>query len=130
MSAYLTPLRPTTMVNEILRFFPSYSDMPRVHINQPKYQSRLRQVFKHGLPAVFSPQLHQPLITANQPNGKPRIQQTNVTPVPAVSGEGFDALQPIAFRVRYSLLAQVCIAAALMLPLYKRRCTSSACNPL
>jgi signal transduction histidine kinase len=62
------------------------------HINQPKYQSRLRQVFKHGLPAVFSPQLHQPLITANQPNGKPRIQQTNVTPVPAVSGEGFDAL--------------------------------------
>ena len=62
------------------------------HINQPKYQSRLRQVFQHGLPAVFSPQLHQSLISSNQSNGKPRIQQTNVTPVPAVTGEGFDAL--------------------------------------
>ena len=62
------------------------------HINQPKYQSRLRQGFQHGLPAVFSPQLHQSLISSNQSNGKPRIQQTNVTPVPAVTGEGFDAL--------------------------------------
>ena len=61
------------------------------HINQPKYQSRLRQVFKNGLPAVFSPQLHQSLISANQSNGKPRIQQTNVTPVPTKE-EGFDAL--------------------------------------
>jgi PAS domain S-box-containing protein len=61
-------------------------------LDEPKYQSRLGQVFKNGLPAVFSPQLHQSLIGSNQPNGKPRIQSTNVTPLPAMKGGGFYAL--------------------------------------
>jgi signal transduction histidine kinase/DNA-binding response OmpR family regulator/HPt (histidine-containing phosphotransfer) domain-containing protein len=63
---------------------------PQLH--ESRYQSRLGQVFKNGLPAVFSPQLHQPLINSTQPNGKPRIQSTNVTPIPAIKGEGFYAL--------------------------------------
>lgn len=61
-------------------------------LDEPKYQSRLGQVFKNGLPAIFSPQLHQALINSNQPNGKPRIQSTNVTPIQAMKGGGFYAL--------------------------------------
>ncbi|MGL5061586.1 MAG: response regulator [Microcoleus sp.] len=61
-------------------------------LEEAKYQNRLRQVFKNGLPAIFSPQLHQSLITSIQPNGKPRVQSTNVTPIPAIKGEGFYAL--------------------------------------
>ncbi|WP_333469752.1 response regulator [Microcoleus sp. herbarium12] len=61
-------------------------------LEEPKYQSRLKQVFNNGLPAVFSPQLHQSLISSNLPNGKPRIQNTNVTPIPVSKGEGFHAL--------------------------------------
>ena len=61
-------------------------------LDEPKYQTRLKQVFNNGLPAVFSPQLHQSLIASNLPNGKPRIQNTNVTPIPAIKGEGFYAL--------------------------------------
>ncbi|MCU0541483.1 MAG: response regulator [Oscillatoriaceae cyanobacterium Prado104] len=61
-------------------------------LDQPKYRIRLEQVFKSGLPAIFSPQLNQSLLASPQPNGKPRIQSTNVTPVPAIEGEGFYAL--------------------------------------
>ncbi|MEG3882086.1 response regulator [Microcoleus sp. herbarium7] len=61
-------------------------------LDEPKYQTRLKQVFNSGLPAVFSPQLHQSLIASNLPSGKPRVQNTNVTPVPALKGEGFYAL--------------------------------------
>ena len=62
------------------------------HINQPKYKTRLRQVFQHHLPAVFSSQLHQCLISATQLNGKTRIQETTVTPIAALTGEGVYAL--------------------------------------
>ncbi|MCC3418512.1 MAG: response regulator [Microcoleus sp. PH2017_07_MST_O_A] len=61
-------------------------------LEEPKYQTRLKQVFNNGLPTVFSPQLHQPLISSNLPNGKPRVHNTNVTPIPAIKGEGFYAL--------------------------------------
>ena len=61
-------------------------------LEEPKYQTRLKQVFNNGLPAVFSPQLHQSLIPSNLPNGKPRVHNTNVTPIPAIKGEGFYAL--------------------------------------
>ncbi|WP_293145975.1 MULTISPECIES: response regulator [unclassified Microcoleus] len=61
-------------------------------LEEPKYQTRLKQVFNNGLPTVFSPQLHQSLISSNLPNGKPRIHNTNVTPIPAIKGEGFYAL--------------------------------------
>ena len=62
------------------------------HINQPKYKIRLGQVFESRLPVVFSSQLHQYLISSTQPNGNPRIQETNVTPISTVTGEGVDAL--------------------------------------
>jgi PAS domain S-box-containing protein len=61
-------------------------------LEEPKYQTRLKQVFNNGLPTVFSPQLHQSLISSNLPNGKPRIHNTNVTPIPAIKEEGFYAL--------------------------------------
>jgi PAS domain S-box-containing protein len=61
-------------------------------LEEPKYQTRLKQVFNNGLPTVFSPQLHQSLISSNLPNGKPRVHNTNVTPIPAIKGEGFYAL--------------------------------------
>ncbi|MGB3268119.1 MAG: response regulator [Microcoleus sp.] len=64
-------------------------------LDEPKYQNRLKQVFNKGLPAVFSPQLHHSLIASNLPNGQPRIQNTNVTPIPAIKGEGFYALVAI-----------------------------------
>ena len=58
------------------------------HLNQPKYQIRLQQVFRNGLPAVFSSQLHQSLITTQELS----IQQTNVTAVPSLTEEEFYAL--------------------------------------
>lgn len=61
-------------------------------ITLPKYRVRLQQVFTNGLPAIFSAQLHQSLISTNQRNGKPRIQNTHVTPIAAFSGSGFYAL--------------------------------------
>ncbi|MBE9187846.1 response regulator [Microcoleus sp. LEGE 07076] len=61
-------------------------------LDEPKYENRFKQVFNNGLPAVFSAKLHHSLIESNLPNGKPRIQNTNVTPIPAIKGEGFYAL--------------------------------------
>lgn len=63
------------------------------HLQEPKYKLRLQQVFQKGFPAVFSSQLHQALIPAEMPNGKPRIQQTTITAVPAFWDDpGFYAL--------------------------------------
>ena len=58
------------------------------HLKQPKYQIRLQQVFSSGLPAVFSSQLHQSLITTPEL----RIQQSNVAAVPSLTESGFYAL--------------------------------------
>ena len=62
------------------------------HFNQPRYHSRLTQVFNAGFPAIFSPQLHQPLFPSVTEAEPPRIQQTTVTAVPALDGNGFYAL--------------------------------------
>ncbi len=62
------------------------------HLEQPKYQLRLQQVFERGFPAIFSPQLHQAIIPSTLPNEQSRIQQTTVTAVPALQGTGFYAL--------------------------------------
>ncbi len=61
-------------------------------LNQSKYQLRFKQVFEGGFPAIFSPQLHQPIIPAPLPNGQKRIQQTTINAVPAFDGVGFYAL--------------------------------------
>ncbi|MGK7903492.1 MAG: ATP-binding protein [Hormoscilla sp.] len=63
------------------------------HLQAPKYKLRLQQVFEKGFPAVFSSQLHQAVIPAEMPNGRPRIQQTTITAVPAFTDDpGFYAL--------------------------------------
>ncbi|MEQ8973328.1 MAG: response regulator [Coleofasciculus sp. C1-SOL-03] len=61
-------------------------------VNQPRYNIRLQQVFKSRLPAVFSSQLHGSLISKDQPHTKKRIQETSVTPIPALIGDGVYAL--------------------------------------
>ncbi len=61
-------------------------------VNQPRYKTRLKQVFKSRLPAVFSSQLHGSLISQDQPNNKKRIQETSVTPIPPLIGDGVYAL--------------------------------------
>ncbi len=61
-------------------------------VNQPRYKTRLKQVFKSRLPAVFSSQLHGSLISQDQPQTKKRIQETSVTPIPALIGDGVYAL--------------------------------------
>jgi len=61
-------------------------------VNQPRYKTRLQQVFKSRLPAVFSSQLHGSLISQDQPHIKKRIQETSVTPIPALTRDGVYAL--------------------------------------
>ena len=65
------------------------------HLHLPKYQLRFKKVFQQGVTAIFSPQLHEPLIPCLLPNGKQRIQHTTVNPVPAFEGEGFYGLLAI-----------------------------------
>lgn len=71
----------------LLDFFP--------HLKQPKYQSRFYQVFSGGFPAIFSPQLHPPLIPSFLPNEQTRIQQTTVNAIPTDDGNGYYALMSI-----------------------------------
>ncbi len=50
-------------------------------LGQPRYTSRLSDIFVGGPPTIFSSQLHKQLITSTHPNGNPRIQHTTVTAV-------------------------------------------------
>lgn len=70
--------------NSIYKYFP--------HLNQPRYASRLSEIFKGGPPTIFSSQLHKYVIHVPLPQGKYRIQQTTVTAVPALNEDGFYAL--------------------------------------
>ena len=65
------------------------------HLQLPKYQLRFEKIFEQGVTAIFSPQLHEPLIPCLLPNGKQRIQNVTVNPVPAFEGEGFYGLLTI-----------------------------------
>lgn len=51
------------------------------HLSQPKYTSRLQQIFAGGPPTIFSSQIHKYLIPAPWHDDKYRIQQTTVTAV-------------------------------------------------
>lgn len=62
------------------------------HLNQPRYASRLEQIFEGGPPTIFSSQLHKYVIPVPLPENKCRIQHTTVTAVPALDGNGFYAL--------------------------------------
>jgi PAS domain S-box-containing protein len=51
------------------------------HLQEPRYASRLQNIFEGGPPTIFSSQLHKYIIPAPLPNGQPRIQHTTVTAV-------------------------------------------------
>lgn len=89
------------------------------HLNQPRYTSRLHQIFQGGPPTIFSSQLHQYVIPVSLPQGKYRIQHTTVTAVPALNEEEFYALFSIqdvtdlTFRVQeYKNLRDQALAVA------------------
>ncbi|MFQ4141065.1 ATP-binding protein [Chlorogloeopsis sp. ULAP02] len=62
------------------------------HLNQPRYASRLHQIFEGGPPTIFSSQLHKYVIPVPLAAGKYRIQHTTVTAVPALNADSFYAL--------------------------------------
>lgn len=64
------------------------------HLAQPKYASRLQQIFTGGPPTIFSSLLHKHLIPAYLPNGQLRVEHTTVTAEPAAGG-GYYALLSI-----------------------------------
>jgi signal transduction histidine kinase/CheY-like chemotaxis protein len=89
------------------------------HLHQPRYASRLHQIFKGGPPTIFSSQLHKYVIPVPIGQGKYRIQHTTVTAVPALAGDGFYALFSIqdvtdlTFRVQeYRNLRDQALAVA------------------
>jgi signal transduction histidine kinase/CheY-like chemotaxis protein len=89
------------------------------HLNQPRYTSRLHQIFQGGPPTIFSSQLHQYVIPVPLPQDKYRIQHTTVTAVPALGENGFYALFSIqdvtdlTFRVQeYKNLRDQALAVA------------------
>lgn len=65
------------------------------HLNNPKYLSRLQDIFDGGPPTIFSSQLHIHIIPSPMRDGNLRIQHTTVTPVRAMDGKGFYALLAI-----------------------------------
>jgi diguanylate cyclase (GGDEF)-like protein/PAS domain S-box-containing protein len=58
---------------------------------QPRYAGRLRDLFEHGAPAVFSSQLHPHFVPAPLRSGRLRVQHTSAVAMPAEGG-GFHAL--------------------------------------
>ncbi len=62
------------------------------HLDEPKYRSRLVNIFEGGPPTTFSSQLHKYIIPCSLPNGQFRIQQTTAISVPAFVGVGSYAL--------------------------------------
>jgi diguanylate cyclase (GGDEF)-like protein/PAS domain S-box-containing protein len=58
---------------------------------EPRYAGRLRDLFAHGAPAVFSSQLHPHFLPAPLRSGRLRVQHTTAVAVPADEG-GFHAL--------------------------------------
>ncbi|AFY33874.1 ATP-binding protein [Calothrix sp. PCC 7507] len=97
--------------NSIHEYFP--------HLNQPRYTSRLDQIFQGGPPAIFSSQLHKYVIPIPISENKYRIQQTTVTAVSALDENKFYALFSIedftdlTFRVQeYKNLRDQALAVA------------------
>ncbi len=62
------------------------------HLSDPRYTSRLQDVFKGGPPVIFSSQLHRYIIPSYLRDGRLRIQHATVTCVPTSDGVGFHAL--------------------------------------
>jgi diguanylate cyclase (GGDEF)-like protein len=62
------------------------------HLADARYQGRIATLFAGGAPTVFSSQLHPHLIPSRLRSGRLRVQNTVAVAVPALDGEGFDAL--------------------------------------
>jgi diguanylate cyclase (GGDEF)-like protein/PAS domain S-box-containing protein len=58
---------------------------------EARYAGRLRDLFEHGAPAVFSSQLHPHFVPAPLRSGRLRVQHTTAVAMPAEGG-GFHAL--------------------------------------
>lgn len=58
---------------------------------EPRYAGRLRELFEHGAPAVFSSQLHPHFVPAPLRSGRLRVQHTTAVAVPSEGG-GYHAL--------------------------------------
>ncbi|MDJ0718020.1 MAG: EAL domain-containing protein [Prochloraceae cyanobacterium] len=64
-------------------------------LNLSKYQAQLKNVFENGYPAIFSPQLHESIISSPLENARHPIYQIVVTSLPAFEGEGFYGLMSL-----------------------------------
>jgi PAS domain S-box-containing protein len=62
------------------------------HLREPKYASRLLNIFEGGPPTIFSSQLHQFIIPVTLPNEQAQIQHGTVTAVANPNGSDFYAL--------------------------------------
>ncbi|MGA2145363.1 MAG: response regulator [Bryobacteraceae bacterium] len=62
------------------------------NIAKSSFSRRIERVFKDGVPTVFSPQLHSPLIPCEITAGVRRVQYITVTSIPSQSGSGFLAV--------------------------------------
>ncbi len=62
------------------------------HLNDPRYLSRLQNIFEGGPPTIFSSQLHKYIIPSPMQKENFRIQHTTVTSIRAADGSGFYAL--------------------------------------
>jgi len=56
------------------------------------FSRRIERVFRDGVPTVFSPQLHSPLIPCEITPGEFRVEYITVTSIPAEDGAGFLAI--------------------------------------
>jgi two-component system sensor histidine kinase/response regulator len=64
-------------------------------LSRSGFSRRVERVFRDGVPTVFSPQLHSPLIPCEITPGFFRVQYITVTSIPNDSGPGFLAVLSI-----------------------------------
>jgi len=62
------------------------------HLKEPRYSSRLQDIFYGGPPLIFSSQLHNHIIPSLLPNGTLRIQHTYITSLHVSNTPDFYAL--------------------------------------
>ncbi len=59
------------------------------HLNAPKYSSRIQNVFKDGIPVIFSSYLHHHIIPVILPDTQTQVQSVTVTRVPDWNGKEY-----------------------------------------
>lgn len=87
---------------DIFMYFP--------HLNHPKYVDSLKQVFSESSPAIFSSKLYKCVIPCQLPDGRDRIQNTSLTPVPTAtffSNYQVYESDKIKFKIEFNLSSQI-----------------------